>query len=114
MNVFKISAEGTGQQDQIESKTRREAMASTFEKLNLKDQKLIVVVNAPESFEKELAGLSGVTVKRSAEGVAQIDFSLAFVTKQKDVDSLAKSLGKAKGDAVVWFAYPKGSSKKYK
>lgn len=88
---------------------------TTFDKLNLKDQKLIVVVNAPESFEKELAGLDGVTVKRSAEGLAQIDFSLAFVTKQKEVDSLAKGIGsKAKGDAVVWFAYPKGSSKNYK
>lgn len=90
-------------------------MASTFDKLNLKGQKLIVVVNAPESFEKELAGLRGVTVKRSADGMAQIDFSLAFVTKQNEVDTLAKNLGgKAKGDAVVWFAYPKGSSKKYK
>ena len=88
---------------------------TTFEKLNLKDQKQIVVINAPESFEKELAGLNGVTVKRSAEGVAQIDFSLAFVAKQKEVDALAKVIGaKAKGDAVVWFAYPKGSSKKYK
>ena len=90
-------------------------MASTFDKLNLKDQKVIVVVNAPGSFEKELAGLHGVTVKRSADGAAPIDFSLAFVTKQDEVDSLAKSVvSKAKGDAVVWFAYPKGSSKKYK
>jgi len=90
-------------------------MASTFDKLNLKDQKVIVVVNAPESFEKELAGLNGVTVKRSAESEPQINFWLAFVTKQKEVDSLAKAIGgKARGDAVVWFAYPKGSSKKYK
>jgi hypothetical protein len=37
------------------------------------------------------------------------------VTKQKEVDSLAKTIGKkVEGDAVVWFAYPKGSSKKYK
>ena len=41
-------------------------------------------------------------------------FSLAFVTKQREVDDLAKAVAqKAKGDAVVWFAYPKGSSKKY-
>lgn len=101
--------------NRIEFGTRLQDMASTFDKLNLKDQKLIVVLNAPESFEQELAGLKGVTVKRTAEGVAEIGFSLAFVTKQKEVDTLAKTIGgKAKGDAVVWFAYPKGSSKKYK
>jgi len=47
--------------------------------------------------------------------VSEIEFSLAFVTKQKEVDTLGKAIGKkAAGDAVVWFAYPKGSSKQYK
>jgi hypothetical protein len=37
------------------------------------------------------------------------------VTKQKEVDALAKTVArKATGDAIVWFAYPKGTSKKYK
>jgi hypothetical protein len=76
----------------------------TFAKLNLKDQAEIVVLNAPASFEPELKSLKGVAVRRDAKG-DDIDFSLAFVT------TVAK---KAKGDAVVWFAYPKGSSKKYK
>ena len=45
----------------------------------------------------------------------EIGFSLAFVTKQAEVDALAaKIAARAKGDAAVWFAYPKGSSKKYK
>ena len=44
----------------------------------------------------------------------QVDFSLSFVTKQKEVDALAKAIGrKAAGDAIVWIAYPKKSSKKY-
>ena len=90
-------------------------MASVFQKLNLKDQKEIVVLNAPQSFEGELAGLRDVTVRRALAGVKQIDFSLAFVTKQNEVDAFAKSIAsKAVGDAVVWFAYPKGSSKNYK
>lgn len=47
--------------------------------------------------------------------VKEIAFSLAFVTKQKEVDTLAKAVGrKATGDAVIWFVYPKGTSKKYK
>jgi hypothetical protein len=90
-------------------------MSSTFDKLNLKDHRRIVVLNAPESFESELASLKGVTVVRSLQNLSEIEFSLAFVTKQKEVDMLGKTIaGKATGDAVVWFAYPKGSSKKYK
>ena len=88
---------------------------STFEKLNLKDQTRIMVLNAPASFERELAALRGVTVLRDVRALDGIGFSLAFVTKQDEVDALGKAVGqKVKGDAVVWFAYPKGSSKKYK
>lgn len=90
-------------------------MPSTFEKLNLKDQKQIVVLNAPESFERELAALRGVTILRDLKGAGEIEFSLAFVTKQREVGTLAESVAKkAKRDAVVWFAYPKGTSKNYK
>ena len=86
----------------------------TFAKLNLKDQTEIIVLNAPASFEPELKALKDVTVRRDAKG-SVIDFSLAFVTTQKEVDTLGSQVAKkAKGDAVVWFAYPKGSSKKYK
>jgi hypothetical protein len=90
-------------------------MLSIFEKLNLKNQDPIVVLNAPESFEPELAALRGVKVLRDLKASGEIKFSLAFVTKQKEVETLAKTIaGRAKGDALVWFAYPKGTSKKYK
>jgi hypothetical protein len=90
-------------------------MSSTFQKLNLKDHGRIVVLNSSESFEPELAALRGVTVLRKLKGVDEIGFSLAFVTKQQEVETLAKAIAKlVKGDAMVWFAYPKGTSKKYK
>jgi hypothetical protein len=90
-------------------------MLSTFQKLNLKNQSRILVLNAPKSFEPELATLQDVTVLGKLQGLGEIGFSLAFVTKQQEVDTLAKAVAKvAQGDAVVWFAYPKGSSKKYK
>lgn len=90
-------------------------MASTFEKLNLKNHKQIVVLNAPASFEPELKTLRGVTVLRDLASAGELDFVLAFVTDQKQVDTLGKAIArKAKGDAVVWCAYPKGTSKKYK
>ena len=90
-------------------------MASVFEKLNLKDRQEMVVLNAPASFEPELARLAVMTIHRHFESVAETEFVLAFVTKKSEVDALAAQIAKrTKGDAVVWFAYPKGTSKKYK
>jgi hypothetical protein len=90
-------------------------MSAIFAKLNLKSQTEILVLNAPESFETELAALSNVTIRRNAGDVKEIAFSLAFVTRQKEVDAITRAIArKATGDAIVWFAYPKGTSKKYK
>lgn len=89
-------------------------MSAVFKKLNLKDQAEILVISAPESFEPELAALEGVTVQRDVAAVEHVDFALAFVMTQAQVDSLARAAAeKARGDALVWFAYPKASSKKY-
>ncbi len=90
-------------------------MPTTFEKLNLKDQREIVVLNAPASFEPELKSLKGVTIHRKLGAVSESEFSLVFVSRKAEVDLLAGPIAKlAKGDAIVWFAYPKGTSKKYK
>jgi hypothetical protein len=90
-------------------------MLSTFEKLNLKNHSTILVLNPPASFEPELAALHAITVLRNLQDLDAIGFSLAFVTTRKEVDTFAKAIAKrAKGDAAVWFAYPKGTSKKYK
>jgi hypothetical protein len=90
-------------------------MAEIFEKLNLKDRQEILVLQAPLSFEPELARLPVLTIHRHIESVPEIGFSLAFVTRQSEVDALAGPVAaRAKGDAVVWFAYPKGTSKKYR
>jgi len=90
-------------------------MATLFEKLNLKDVQEILVLQAPESFEKELSRLPVMTIHRHIESFPEISFSLAFVTRQSEVDAIApKIAARAKGDAIIWFAYPKGTSKKYK
>ncbi len=89
-------------------------MPTLFEKLNLKDHREILVVNAPASFESELAALAGVIVNRDPGKVKTIRFALAFAANQAEVDRLAKLLSaKTEGDALLWFAYPKGTSKKY-
>jgi hypothetical protein len=90
-------------------------MTHLFSKLNLKDQKEILVLNSPASFEPELAVLSGISILRSVLEAKKVSFVLAFVTKQEQVDSISQTIAmKAEGDAVIWFAYPKGTSKKYK
>jgi len=90
-------------------------MPSVFEKLNLRDQQGILEVNAPSSFEAELSKLKGVAIHRDPKATSEIPFSLSFVTKQQEVDALTRAIApRAKGDAIVWFAYPKGTSKRYK
>ena len=90
-------------------------MTNAFKKLNLKDENEIVVVNSPDSFEDELAGLSNVSVVRAMNKAGRIRFALMFVTNQDEVNALAADLAaKAEGDAIVWFAYPKKTSKRYK
>lgn len=89
-------------------------MSVIFQKMNLKDQQEILIVNAPESFEAEISKLKNITVQRKSGEIKSIGFSLAFVTKQKEVDTISKVVAKkAAGDAIIWFAYPKGTSKKY-
>jgi len=90
-------------------------MNTVFDKLNLKDQPQILVTNAPPSFESELARLNGISVQRDPKKVRSVDFALAFVTRKAEVDAISKAVaGKLNGDAVLWFAYPKGTSKRYK
>ena len=90
-------------------------MSAVFKKLNLKDQAEIVVLGAPASFEPEIAALEDVAVRRSVDEVARVQFALAFVTQQEQINQAAGQIAqKIDGDALVWFAYPKGSSKRYR
>jgi hypothetical protein len=84
-------------------------MPNVFAKLNLKDHKKIVVLNSPDSFESELAGLKGLEIIRDLKKAKELAFALAFVTTQEQVNALAPEIArKAEGDAIVWLAYPIG------
>jgi len=90
-------------------------MARLFDKLNLKEQKTVVVLNAPDSFEEQLRQLKGVKVVREPQGASPVEFAIAFVSERKEVDRVAHQLIKASAaDAILWFAYPKGTSKTIK
>jgi hypothetical protein len=89
-------------------------MSAVFKKLNLGNHTQALVLNTPESFEAELAALRGVNVLRGLGAATKVAFALAFVTKQAELERVSKSLvAKADGDAVLWIAYPKGTSRRY-
>ena len=90
-------------------------MSPLFTKLNLKSQPEILVLNSPDSFEKDLKSLpDNLRITRRIDKIEAFEFALVFATRRAEVAKLSKWLAaKAEGDAVLWFAYPKGTSKKY-
>lgn len=91
-------------------------MNPIFKKLNYKDQKELHIVNPPDSFKKETDEvLSLAAVKNSLTNSKSVSFFLAFVTKQKEVVEWSNKIAAVlSDDGLLWLAYPKGTSKKYK
>lgn len=91
-------------------------MTPLFKKLNYKDQKQIVAVNAPQSLDVELEEMAKIaTIVKGLKEVTEIEFAICFVTTQHEIDLfIADIYSKLKGDAIIWLCYPKMSSKKYK
>ena len=92
------------------------SMNAVFEKLNFKAQAAICIVNAADSFQPALDEMKDFTIAQTSLARAKdVAFAMAFATKQAEVDKFADQVAKAtSGDAMIWIAYPKGSSKKYK
>lgn len=74
-----------------------------------------MIMDAPESFAPEMQAMSQVTnIITEPEKTVGSGFIMAFVTRQEAVNKWASILApKLEGDGVLWFCYPKGSSKKY-
>jgi hypothetical protein len=90
-------------------------MNPLLKKLNFKDHNEIIILNPPQEFVEQMKdfGLYGTVLNAIPEG--KIQFVMVFVTKQVEVDELTPKIeAKLDGDAVVWFVYPKGTSKRYK
>jgi len=89
-------------------------MSALFKKLKLGDKTEILVLDPPESFESELQMLHDVFICRDSKAIKEPSFILAFATRQREVNATAKlAARKTTRDAVVWVAYPKGTSKNY-
>jgi hypothetical protein len=90
-------------------------MNALFKKLNFKSQTMILAINHPSSFSKDLGEVKNLAkVFTDVSKTKTIEFAIAFATKQAEVDSTIKKIApKLTDDAVIWFCYPKGTSKKY-
>ena len=76
----------------------------------------MVCLNAPASFQPALEEMrSDAFLIQHETEITTVQFAMVFAIKQAEVDHYAALLApKVEGDGVLWFCYPKGSSKKYK
>lgn len=91
-------------------------MTPLFKKLNLGARRQLTVLNAPASFEPVLSALRAqdptLQLQREAHSPAPLHFALAFAITQAELDAACRALlPRAEGDALIWIAYPKQSSK---
>ncbi|MFM2289528.1 MAG: hypothetical protein RL684_2671 [Pseudomonadota bacterium] len=89
--------------------------AALFTKLNLGAHVAIHVLGAPPGFLALARSLPGVRVQATLGAAATTTFAIAFASTQAGLDTVSRQLVKAaKDDAILWVAYPKGTSKRFK
>ena len=90
-------------------------MHKLLEKLNYKGNNRIAVLNADENFMTELSGdLTYVIIDREVDPRFPYQFIMIFVTTQAEVETFTSvALHNLLCDGVLWFCYPKKTSKKY-
>ena len=82
-------------------------MENILKKLRFKDK--AVIINAPSKLEKEFVELGFTTF---FDKKIKSTNTLIFINNNKEyLDFLNKQLKNIEPDSVLWFAYPKGTSK---
>ncbi|HBC78327.1 MAG TPA: hypothetical protein DEO60_07870 [Bacteroidales bacterium] len=90
-------------------------MQTLLQKLNYKGQKRIVVFNAEKSFklapQKET---KDIQIDNEIDLRYPYDFMIIFVRKSREVEEITPvALHNLAVDGILWFCYPKKTSKKY-
>lgn len=91
-------------------------MNAVVKKLQYKLQSLVLITHAPDSFSDEMNAFAATADVHTAPRKGTLyAFVIHFVQKPADVQKAAKMISSAlEPDAVMWMAYPKKTSKKYK
>jgi hypothetical protein len=88
------------------------ANQSVFEKLQLQDEKNLLIQGLPSSIEKQFAKLSYAKNVTPLLKTKKIDFALVFAVNQQQLNNILKEVFAAlHDDSKLWIAYPKPTSK---
>lgn len=90
-------------------------MPSLLEKLQFKDHSPILVLDAPEEFRSELDAIRSVA-RVSTRAVPSRTYRcvICFVRSRAELAATAaRAVPRLADDGLLWFAYPKKSSKRY-
>lgn len=89
-------------------------MHPLLKKLNFKDHAKLVVLGAPPELGPTLEAMAVDVPLRNRLGKGE-GFVLVFVRSCAEIEAKAPKVAAALGDdALLWFAYPKKSSKRYR
>ena len=90
-------------------------MASLFSKLQFKTANNFLLLNAPDEFSPHLSEVETVEVDQQIVDNKTYEFALIFVKTSAEIQEITASVvAQLADDAILWFAYPKKSSKRYK
>jgi hypothetical protein len=85
---------------------------SLFEKLQLKDEKSLLIQGIPSSIEKQFAKLSYAKNVTPLLKSKKVDFALVFAINQNQLNNVLKEVFPAlHNESKLWVAYPKQTSK---
>lgn len=85
---------------------------TVIERLNLKDEKNLLIQGLPSTIEKQFVKLSFSKNVTPLLKVRKIDFALTFAISHSQLKNILKDVVPAlHEDAKMWVAYPKVSSK---
>lgn len=91
-------------------------MTDLLKKLNYKGQERIAIINAGDDFLNSLKdSLADVRIDNNIDPRFPYGFILIFVKKVSEVDKITPvAIHNLVADGVLWFSYPKKTSKKLK
>lgn len=87
-------------------------LPTVFEKLQLTDEKNLLIQGLPSSIEKQFSKLSFAKNMTPLLKSRKIDFALVFAVNENQLNGILKEvMPSLKCDSKFWVAYPKATSK---